>query len=275
MKRDPNSVGFNKIYILQHLRKGDRKTGEEIEKITKYSSMQRSPEVLCELVNIDAPTQFFETLEQISSIASSHAMVPYIHFEFHGCKDGLEIDHQLVAWESLKAPLLKINRITKNNLFISVATCFGAYLFKILSLREPSPFFGYIGPENTIEAEELEVNFSAFFESLLKESSFDAAIESLNGTIANRDGGTKYSFLSCYGLFDMQLAKFMNRVDTARKRNDFVNEATTHTRENLPESKLSVNEIRTKAKRLLETSWSMESIERMRSIFTHESETIN
>jgi hypothetical protein len=274
MKRDPNSVGFNKIYILQHLRPGDRRTGEEIEKIIKYSSMKSEVAVLSELISVTSQQNFFQTLEEIYRVTSSQGMVPYIHFELHGCKEGFELANNLVLWGSLKTPLLKINKITKNNLFISVASCYGAYLFRILNLREPCPFFGYIGPEDSIFPIELETNFSAFFETLLKEGSFDKAIESLNHAVAQTNSHQKYSFLSCYGLFDMQAEKFFNQVNNSKGRNTLINQAIDLNVSRAEKSSASINALRRRAKDLLRTNWSKEEIGKMREVFTHERESI-
>lgn len=234
--------------------------------------MNREPKVLCELITLDSEKHLFDTLEEIFCIALNQQMFPYIHFELHGCKEGFEISNDLILWESLKAPLLKINKVIKNNLFISVASCYGAYLFRILSLREPCPFFGYIGPEDSIYAVDLEINFSAFFQALLMESSFDAAIESLNHTVAMASSHQKYSFLSCYGLFDMQAEKFFKQVKNSKGRNMLINQAIDFNLSTAKKASGSVNSLRRRAKELLRTKWSKKEIEKMREIFTHERE---
>lgn len=234
--------------------------------------MRRQVAVLCELINVDSEQHFFEILEEIHHVASTRPIVPYIHFELHGCKEGFELSGNVVQWESLKGPLVKINKITKNNLFISVASCYGAYLFRILSLREPCPFFGYIGPEDTIFPMELEINFTAFFETLLQEESFDKAIGSLNSTLSQMNSDQKYSFLSCYGLFDMQSEKFFNQVSNSKGRNKLINQAIDFYAAKTENATISVNKLRRRAKELLQTTWSKEEIAKMREIFTHERE---
>jgi len=270
MQRDPNTVGFNKIYVLQHLRQGDRRTGEEIINIIKYSSLNQKSQVLYELIDPLSPNHLLDTLRNIKNAALNDGILPYIHFEVHGCKDGLEINGELVHWGELKKSLLSINLAVKNNLFISVASCYGAYIFKILNLKEPCPFFGFIGPENEIFEEELEVNFSAFFESLLKENSFDAAIENLNSTVGLKNGKTKYAFMSCYGLFDLQAAEFSDAVKSSKGRNLLINQAISSIVERNTSPDLSINQIRQEAKELLRNGYTAENLNTLKKVFTHE-----
>ena len=81
-----------------------------------------------------------------------------------------------------KEALRNLNIKSKNNLFISLATCYGGHLLKIYKPWETCPFFGYIGPSELVYNLDLEASYSAFFETLLTENDFSKAIEKLQNT---------------------------------------------------------------------------------------------
>ena len=264
MARDPGIVRFNKVCILQSLDEAERQTGDEIYSLIKYTSLKYP--IFYTLVHLDSSRDLFSALQNIKLQTTQEKVIPYIHFEIHGTKEGFQMNNNdVVRWEQLKHPLLEINKLTGNNLFVSLATCFGAYLFKILNLREPCPFYGYICPDHEVGNVKVEADFSIFFETLLVEKSFDRAIETL--LYSTPDRSPNYSYLNCYGLFDMMAEKYRSKN---RNRGRVVNNLISSYRTHHPTSKLTVNQVRSKVKYPLRNGWEKKELETMKKYFTHE-----
>ena len=67
--------------------------------------------------------ELLEVLEKIRNEALN-GILPMIHFECHGCEDGLvTASGELVEWDEIREILIEINRSTKLNLMIVIVTC--------------------------------------------------------------------------------------------------------------------------------------------------------
>lgn len=205
---------FDKIYILQSL-KGEEATGDEVEKRIRYVSHSLNVEPPVELINTDTREEFFDVLAKINSEVSNGAM-PFIHFEVHGSPQGFGLSNgESVEWNDIKEPIRQINIDCNNNLFISLATCFGGYLLGTYSYSDPCPFYGYIGPVTFIWNKDAEVSFSEFFETLLRTNDMNQAIDALHEAAPVNKGN--YSFLNCHSFYD-QLLKVYHDPETKEKR---------------------------------------------------------
>lgn len=266
MEKEKEDVYFNRIFILQSLPSDERRTGDEIELKIKYLSYRGAP-ISVELSDIFTPDDLFQTLDKIKGLVST-GILPFIHFEIHGSKQGLVLsNNELVEWHKLKGILLDLNKKTKNNLFISLATCHGGHLLKIYKPWEPCPFYGYIGPTEEVYNLDLEASFSSFFETLLTENNFARAIEQLQLTV---DGNSsKYAFLNCYGYFDRLIKLYKEENNNPRIRNDRVKDIIKKYKIRYPGRRLTNKEIKREADRLVLTNAEDEEFERMRKIFLH------
>lgn len=259
------NVYFNKIFILQSLR-DERRTGDEILTKIKHISF-RDSSVTGVLVDLKDKEHFFQMLSNIRH-ESIRGVKPFIHFEIHGSVEGFELDTgERIVWQLLKEPLREISKITGNNLFISLATCFGAYLLKIYKPWETCPFFGYIGPLREVKNHELKASYSVFFEVLLLENDFDKAIQALQDTVPTNS--QDYVFLNCVGYFDRLISIYKGEKDDPKKRTARAKAIERKFRLKNPGTRLSSKEIKRHAERLLLTEEENE-IQRMRTVFLHE-----
>src|SRR5690606_20885054 len=126
MGRDPGTVRFNKICILQSLDAKERQTGDEVYRVIKHTCLKHP--IFHSITSLNSSRDLFSALENIKLQSTHERIIPYIHFEIHGAKEGFWMNNnEIIPWEQLKQPLLEINKLTRNNLFVSLATCFGAY----------------------------------------------------------------------------------------------------------------------------------------------------
>lgn len=266
--KEREEVYFNKIFILQSLPSDERQTGAEIELKIKYLSYRGKP-ISAELIDIHSSEELFQTLDKVKELIPS-GVLPFIHFEIHGSKNGLNLSNdEIVEWSKLKDTFLDLNKKTKNNLFISLATCYGGHLLKIYKPWEPCPFYGYIGPTEEVKNRDLEASFSAFFEILITENDFAKAIEGLQLTVEGNS--SKYAFLNCYGYFNKLIDSYKEENKNPRIRNERVKDLIKRFKELYPDKRLTNKEIKREAERLILTNAEDEEFERMRKIFLHES----
>jgi len=267
MIKEREDVYFNKVFILQSLEDKERRTGDEIElKIKNISFKTRNIEV--KLTDIKSSDEFFRTIQGINS-AVSNGTLPFIHFEIHGSDEGLGLSNgDYITWNKLKEPLRDINILTKNNLFISLATCFGAHLLKIYKPWEPCPFYGYIGPLKSADNRDLEASYSIFFETLLLENNFAKAISDLlNAAPSNPNN---YAYLNCYGYFKMLKDLYKEENKNPRIWNTRVKEIMNKYKERPNHKKLSGKELKKLVERLLLTGKEDEEFDKMEEVFFHQ-----
>jgi hypothetical protein len=264
MVSEKENVYFNRIFVIQSLPEGDRRTGDEIELRIKYISF-KDPSITVELIDIDSRSAFFNSLKLINRLIPN-GILPFIHFEIHGNKQGLVLsNNEFVEWSDIKEPLRYLNKQTKNNLFISLATCYGGYLLNLYKPWEACPFYGYIGPISTAIDIELEASYSAFFETLLLTNDFANATEKLQETV---EGNSKlYICINCTQYFNHLTSQYKEENKNPRIRNDRVMQITRHLKKEYPNR--SIKEIKREADRFFLTNKDEEEIEKMSRVFFH------
>lgn len=93
---------------------------------------------------------------------------PIIHFEIHGCENGLYMHSgEVFSWKELAIYLRFINVNTKNNLFITMAVCFGARFLAALDGSLPSPCWGFVGSFEPLIVANLKICYNRFYEVFL------------------------------------------------------------------------------------------------------------
>jgi hypothetical protein len=101
---------------------------------------------------------------------------PIIHFEAHGSQnDGLQIgaSSEWISWAEISEQLLSINNITKNNLGVVMASCFGFYAISSITIKRPAPFYFLIGSTTEVSAGYIQENMVGFYRELFDQRSLD------------------------------------------------------------------------------------------------------
>lgn len=190
---------FNKLWVIESLPSGELKTGRNLfdNRLDKAKQVQK--DLVVEFADPITKAELFEVLEKIKNEALT-GIYPMIHFECHGCEDGLGTGSgELVEWDEIREILIEINRSTKLNLMIVIAACNGAHLIKVSTKLDEAPFWAIIGPEVEVTDVHIQENFGNFYESFFSDLDGDKAINILNGGATRPD--RTYHFLSAAGLF--------------------------------------------------------------------------
>lgn len=201
---------FSHVYVIESLGPDERKTGTELfNDVIRKRMMQRGSENLCELIEINSKSAFLLALETIRQAEIHQLANPIIHFEMHGDENGLQlINNETITWDELQFYLLQLNGICQNNLFVTMATCKGGYIFKAINPAGWSPFWGFVGPFDIVSFGEVIENYSAFYDEFLQSCDFNLAIEALNdsnpsGKSQFRFHNTEYVFQKAYENYEL------------------------------------------------------------------------
>jgi hypothetical protein len=192
-------IKFNMIVIFQSLRSDERQTGDQIAIDITNACHQVNIEPMAKVVNIYNRLDFFNRLRELQE-AIPYGAMPFLHFEIHGSDegDGLVLaSGEIIFWSELKEPIRNINIQCGNNLFISMATCYGANLLDLYEgeFDKPCAFFGYVGAETSVGVQDVEISYTAFFHELILTSDIPKALIALLNSVPNNK--EVYRFINC------------------------------------------------------------------------------
>lgn len=176
---------INAIYVLESL-VDERLTGYELftDTIVRYNDLcwKEEDKIKAEYFDINNQYEFEQVLNRIL-VASKEGDEIVIHFEMHGLNNmrGLILKNDdVIFWQELKDILSNINLKIVNGLHISMATCFGRYIYSILDFHSTAPFKSCLSASKTINSLEIIENYSPFFEYIVKEKDVYKAYHQLS-----------------------------------------------------------------------------------------------
>ena len=116
---------FNKVWVIESLRPGDRGTGKSLYNDVLLPISIREPDLKVEFACPTDKKGFFDVLSAVEKDAND-GIYSMVHFECHGSKDGLQLTNlDIVAWDELRNALIRLNLASKLNTVIVVAACNG------------------------------------------------------------------------------------------------------------------------------------------------------
>lgn len=201
---------FNTIYVIESLSPKETKTGENLFNDLLRWKVEQLDYLNAEYIPVKNRTEFFEFIEAVKNKIRNDGILPLLHFEIHGSseKDGLVLNSdELITWLELANRFREINILTKHNLVVSLATCFGAYLYQEIRPVDKVPFWGFIAPWGTVNSVDIEVSFNSFFDTLLSTTDFNSAITKLN---EENNLPYQYHFYNAEMVFERVLEKYEN-----------------------------------------------------------------
>lgn len=182
-------IGDIKNIIIIESLQGERKTGEELyEDCIRRRIIYQEKDFTHAYHSVNTKKDFLEILEFYIHNCPYMNEGVLIHLEMHGDenKKGLVLsDGSLINWQELNNKFREINIITKDNLFITMATCYGRYLYLGTDPYKKSPFSGYISASDAIYPEEIIDKFFILFEGLIEKGNLVDAYLEMEKTSSN------------------------------------------------------------------------------------------
>lgn len=228
---------FNRIAIIQSLAKDELHTGTRLCEDIDIRNIAQNIGLDVGLYNIKTKKELLDLLLRLTTEARELDLFPILHIEIHGSSDkkGLILSSgEFVSWQDLKISLIELNIATKNNLFILLATCYGAYLAEIILPTDRSPCWGMVGPIGQISTDLLFKSFSSFYAELLATGNGGAAVKLLNAAVTPEVIG--YNFTSSEIFFEQAFKKYIAISCT----NKAIKERALKIRKELKRSRLAI-----------------------------------
>lgn len=201
-----DTIGFNRIYVIQSLPDHETQTGTALINDIISRRQLGFNYLTSELVEVSKREDLGQELLRIAELFYSDGVVPYLHFEMHGSLKGLHLKSgEMITWSELRPLLSKINARINNNLFVSLATCHGAFMVNAIDPLDRIPFYAFIGPIDEVKERVIEADWVRYFDCLLLTRDFAGAIEQLN-----TNDGMRYMFFTGEAIFDKVMSYFEN-----------------------------------------------------------------
>jgi len=167
----------NAVIVIDALVESDFQTARHLaDDLAPLTLSDGSP--YCRYHKVSTVQELLNYLGSIE-IECKKGLKPIIHFEAHGSQDaGIQVGEvgEWLNWNQLSEALITINVITKNNLGIVMASCFGFYMISSITIEKPSPFYFLIGSERTVEAGHIDDVMGRFYRKLFDLRSLDDAM---------------------------------------------------------------------------------------------------
>ncbi len=169
----------NALFILDGLKSSDYQTASHLydELSPSFNTMTVA---YCRILPARSRAELFSALDKICQHCLDDDIAPIIHIEAHGNKDfGIEVgdNQEKVTWGELSLRFGEINAITKNNLGVVMATCFGIYATSPIKFDQPSPFYFMIGSAENISAGLIDEIMQKFYRELFQSKSLSSAMK--------------------------------------------------------------------------------------------------
>ncbi len=210
----------NKIYFLV----SDKNINKIRESFLTLSYRCISKKLENEFIEINSKKDFSNTVSIIERECKENNILPYIHIECHGKIQGLVLNSGgLINWNELSNYLTRINIVCKNNLFISLASCYGGFLSislleKMTAGKKPrAPFYGILGPKDVISYQEIDVGFENYFEVIIGNTDFNLGVNEINKSLEKSRG---YSYQTCESVYFQIANEILNYVNETKYKNE-------------------------------------------------------
>jgi hypothetical protein len=146
-----------------------------------------------------------------------------LHIEAHGAlpvpnarmSDGLVLEsHEFVSWHELVPLLTSINKISRLNLVVFAAACFGADLASVIDPLDRAPVRLIFGPNRALSIPQVERATTTFYRELFNTFNLNKALNAMNTGV---DPNETYCWgLSGEWLFQEILRGYSkNRIDSS------------------------------------------------------------
>lgn len=199
-----DSTFFQKIglIIIDSLGQSDFQSGEKLFEDLKLKTYLDNSFLVFHRKISDLET-LYESMDWIKDQIHIEKIYPIIHFEAHGCDNGMQVNADLnLEWKNLLSRLREINVLLLNNLIVTMSMCKGSSLIYKIDYHDRAPFKILIGPDFNLKAGELYEGFYSFYDSFFFGYDFNKAFERLSMNIEKINGNlAMITSATCFDTF--------------------------------------------------------------------------
>jgi hypothetical protein len=203
---------FNTLYIIESLKEGETKTGQNL--YTEMCALKAAHGELAVLdlryIPIYSEKEWDECMESIMTECEQQKVLPIIHLEIHGDKEGLEFtNYECKNVDEISEQFRQINRITGCNLFVTLGVCQGLYVLFGIRMDELMPYCGAIGSFDELDDTDIEIRYTEFYKTLF--TTFDIYQAYKNLMTAESDEEPKYRYIPIDEIFYKNYQDYLNK----------------------------------------------------------------
>jgi hypothetical protein len=203
---------FDAVAVIQSLRPFDDKTGTKLMQNVVAPECAKIP-IPAWFYDVATKAELLDALANIESRTKAGNHSPVIHIEAHGDESGLQTtSYETIGWDELRHPFESINVLSRLNLLVTLASCFGGYLARALLPIHRAPVWGLVGPKQSEDGPILLRDYSTFYTELVMTRNGRAALEKLNG--GPPSPAWRYSFIPAEYMFKMTYRKYLETEGT-------------------------------------------------------------
>ena len=158
-----------KVYILESLCQGDRKTGEDLKDFLRQMSVDKKLSLSdfdYQYISISNKEELLAALATIGTEVDGNNKWPIIQVECHGSEkgEGLVVSSgENVCWNDLFDSLRTINIASSNLLMLNLSMCFGDTVIRYIDPQKRAPFRGVTFTQGKAYPDQLEKAWSNFY----------------------------------------------------------------------------------------------------------------
>lgn len=196
----------NRLIILESL--NDEKTGKKLaEELDAYDEVV----IPVEYYDIPNKSTFYGVFGKIMK-QSGPDNKPIIHLEIHGHQNNMGLvlkSGEFVLWQYLYILCKELNLKTKNNLFLTLATCRGAHLMGQIKPYDRCPWGFILSSFKNLWSDTIFKDFLNFYSILFKDKNVEIAYRNM----AKNNPDASYEIIDSYETFNRCENYFLKELE--------------------------------------------------------------
>ncbi|MHC1789904.1 hypothetical protein [Solidesulfovibrio sp.] len=192
------AVKFNKIYFLHSLKDNGYNLTRHIISHELPELQEKVPHISFKEFETNSLEEMNAALDFIAYEVKSGDSLPLLQFDMHGWEGHfLTKSHDVISFEDIAEKLSDINRLSKFNLLLFIASCEGGSFISEINPTKPSPCWGVVS--STQKFKECDAsNFIEVYKKAIFEERDWRFVDVLNDGVSP---GTVFSVFSAENIF--------------------------------------------------------------------------
>ncbi|RFT10281.1 hypothetical protein DYB39_12440 [Providencia rettgeri] len=170
------NTNYDAVFIVDFLPEADRDKYKITDKLKQTLDNESLPVAMAFPNNRDELIISFNQMRDWAKAGTKY----FLQFVGHGCRDGIEVGSEIVAWKDLAEHLEEVNTLSNNTLLLNMSTCKGINAVKVTASDGGYPFFGVIGAtENLLVTHAIQIN-EKLYKKMMEGKSLQNIIPEIN-----------------------------------------------------------------------------------------------